>query len=53
MAFDWIADQQGIDARQLTLIGGSRGAELALILGETFPEVKAVVGYLKGVDHEV
>ena len=44
-AFDWMADQQGIDAKQLALVGGSRGAELALILGSIFPAVKAVVGY--------
>jgi hypothetical protein len=44
-AFDWIAEQQNINARQLTLIGGSRGSELALIIGSTFPAVKAIIGY--------
>jgi dienelactone hydrolase len=44
-AFDWMAKQQEIDTRLLALVGGSRGAELALILGSTFPVVKAVVGY--------
>ena len=44
-AFDWMAEQQGIDTRRLTLVGGSRGAELALILGSTFPVVKAIIGY--------
>jgi dienelactone hydrolase len=44
-AFDWMAEQQGIDTRRLTLVGGSRGAELALILGSTFPVVKAVIAY--------
>ncbi|MBN1363043.1 MAG: hypothetical protein JW993_20760 [Sedimentisphaerales bacterium] len=44
-AFDWMADQQGIDTKRLALVGGSRGAELALILGSTFPAVRAVVGY--------
>jgi dienelactone hydrolase len=40
-----MAEQQGIDTRRLTLVGGSRGAELALILGSTFPVVKAVIAY--------
>lgn len=44
-AFDWMADQQDIDTGELVIIGGSRGAELALILGATFPAVKAVIGY--------
>lgn len=44
-AFDWMAGQHGIDSSKLVIIGGSRGAELALILGATFPVVKAVIGY--------
>lgn len=44
-AFDWMSGQKEIDERQLTLIGGSRGAELALVLASIFPLVKAVVCY--------
>jgi dienelactone hydrolase len=33
-------------------MGGSRGGELALVLGATFPDVKAVVGYVpSGIVH--
>lgn len=44
-AFDWMTAQQEIDTTKLALVGGSRGAELALILGSKFPAVKMVIGY--------
>ena len=44
-AFDWLTSQSDIDTEKLTLVGGSRGAELALLLGSYFQEIKAVVGY--------
>lgn len=44
-SFDWMAKQEGIDVRKLTLVGGSRGAELALLLATKFPVVKAVICY--------
>jgi len=43
--FDWMTAREDIDTSKLVIIGGSRGAELALILGATYPEVKAVIGY--------
>jgi acetyl esterase/lipase len=33
-----------VDPERLAVAGGSKGAELALLLGATFPEFKAVVG---------
>ena len=44
-AFSWMRTQRDIDTEHLTLVGGSRGSELALILGAKFPAVKAVVCY--------
>lgn len=44
-AIDWMAKQEDIDTEHLTIIGGSRGGELALLLGSLFPKIKAVVGY--------
>jgi len=44
-AIDWMEDQRGIKSDNLAVLGGSRGAELALILGATFPAVKTVIGY--------
>jgi uncharacterized protein len=41
--FRWLASQKEVIPNKYTLIGVSRGAELALLLGSMFPEVKAVV----------
>ena len=45
IAIDWMEDQKEINSDNLAVVGGSRGAELALILGATFSAVKAVIGY--------
>jgi len=45
-AIRWLQDQPGIDADRLAVVGYSRGGELALLLGATFPEIKAVVSYV-------
>ncbi len=42
-AFNWLFSQKEIIPGAVTLLGVSRGAELALLLGCHFPEVKAVV----------
>jgi dienelactone hydrolase len=44
---DWLMKAQpAIDADRIVVIGNSKGGELALLLGATYPEdVKAVVGY--------
>ncbi|QBD78268.1 alpha/beta fold hydrolase [Ktedonosporobacter rubrisoli] len=39
----WLQAQKGIDGQKIAVIGFSRGGELALLLGATFPEIKAVV----------
>ncbi len=42
-AFTWIQAQSAVQADQLAVMGASRGGELALLLGATFPQIKAVV----------
>jgi pimeloyl-ACP methyl ester carboxylesterase len=37
-----------VDARCIALIGGSRGAELALLLASQYPDIKAVVAIVPG-----
>ena len=45
-AISWLKAQPGIDADRVAVVGNSKGAELALLLGATYPEeVGAVVGY--------
>jgi dienelactone hydrolase len=45
-AFTWLAKQPGVAPGKLAVSGGSRGGELALLLGATFPSVTAVVAIL-------
>jgi len=45
-AIGWLRRQPGIDPGALAVLGGSRGGELALLLGATFPEIRAVVAYV-------
>jgi dienelactone hydrolase len=42
-AYEWLVAQPEVDGRHLAVMGGSRGGELALLLGATFPWVTAVV----------
>jgi dienelactone hydrolase len=44
-AFAWMRRQEQIESSRLAVVGVSKGGELALLLGATFPVVKAVVGY--------
>ena len=44
-ALAWLAGQPAIDPRRLAVMGVSRGGELALLLGATFPILRAVVAY--------
>ena len=44
-ALGWLAAQPEIDAERVGVLGVSRGAELALLLGVKFPQVRAVVAY--------
>jgi dienelactone hydrolase len=43
-AMGWLQAQEGVAPDRLAVIGGSRGAELALLLGATFPQIRAMVG---------
>jgi dienelactone hydrolase len=40
---DWLRARDNVDGERLAVVGGSKGGELALLLGATFPEIKAVV----------
>jgi dienelactone hydrolase len=44
-AIQWLNRQEGIQPQSLAVLGASRGGELALLLGATFPEIRAVVAY--------
>jgi dienelactone hydrolase len=44
-ALDWIADRAEVRGERVALLGTSRGAELALLLGAMFPRVGAVIAY--------
>lgn len=51
-AIRWLQRQPSVIGDRLAVIGSSRGGELALLLAATFPEFKAVVGYVpSGVVH--
>ena len=45
-ALQWLEAQMGVDGERLAVMGASKGGELALMLGATFPQIKAVVGYV-------
>ena len=42
-AFAWVDTRPEVDSTKLAVMGGSRGGELALLLGASFPRVTAVV----------
>ena len=44
-AINWLRHQPSVDANRLGIVGGSKGAELALLLASRHPELKAVVAY--------
>jgi pimeloyl-ACP methyl ester carboxylesterase len=44
-AFDWLFDQEGIVKDEVAILGGSKGAEAALLLGSIYPQVKAVIAF--------
>jgi dienelactone hydrolase len=45
-ALAWMKQRPEVKADAIGVVGASRGGELALILGATFPEVKAVVAHV-------
>jgi dienelactone hydrolase len=45
-AITWLKSQPEVDANRMGVVGNSKGGELALLLGATYPEdIKVVVGY--------
>jgi uncharacterized protein len=42
-AFNWVSVQKAIVANEYAILGGSKGAEAALVLGSKYPQVKAVI----------
>ena len=45
-AIAWLKSQPEVDANRIAVVGNSKGGELALLLGATYPEdIKAVIGY--------
>ncbi|PWT80666.1 MAG: hypothetical protein C5B57_11865, partial [Blastocatellia bacterium] len=45
-AIQWLSAQPTVDPMRLGVVGASRGAELALLLGVTYPVLHAVVAYM-------
>lgn len=45
-AIEWLQAQPFVNQDKLAVMGTSRGGELALLLGATYPQVKAVIGYV-------
>lgn len=45
-AIEWLQRSGRAKEGKIAVIGGSRGGELALLLGATFPQIRAVVGYV-------
>lgn len=44
-AITWMTAHPSVDSRRLAAVGVSKGAELALLLGSWFPQIKAVAAY--------
>ena len=44
-AIRWLQGLDAVNGDKLAVIGSSKGGELALLLGATFPQIKAVVSY--------
>jgi dienelactone hydrolase len=43
---DWLKGRPNVDPKRVGVLGISRGGELALLLGSTYREIKAVVAYV-------
>ena len=47
-AFIWLAEQPEVVPNAYALVGGSKGGELALLLGSRYSQVKAVAAFVPG-----
>lgn len=45
-AINWLTTQRMIDAKRIAVMGQSKGGELALLLGATYPKIRAVIAYV-------
>ena len=45
-ALQWLANRPTVDPSRIAVVGSSRGAELALLLGTLFPALRAVAAYM-------
>ena len=45
-AIQWVKNQKSVKKGKIGLVGGSRGAELALLLASMFDEFKVIVGWV-------
>jgi dienelactone hydrolase len=45
-ALDWLSEHPAVDARRIGIFGSSRGGELALLLGATYPQIATVVAHV-------
>ena len=45
-ALDWMAAQPAVDPERIGVVGSSRGAELALLLGALYPQIHAVAAFM-------
>ena len=44
-AFAWLSNQNGIVKDKYAILGGSKGAEAALLLGSRYPQIKVIVTF--------
>lgn len=44
-AIEWMKSEPSVDGARLGVVGVSKGGELALLLGATYPDIKAVVAF--------
>jgi dienelactone hydrolase len=45
-AIQWLQTQEVIDGDRIAAAGWSRGGELSLLLGATFPQIKVIIAYV-------
>jgi dienelactone hydrolase len=48
-AIEFLQQQERVNPKNIGIIGRSRGGELALLLGATYPQIKCVIGYVPGI----